>query len=171
MPQLNIPGAGHAGPAAVAGWQWLPFANAMYRDSVRRAIRIINTRVNGHRPCDVAFQALPGGRTFADVWADPSIWISYDPGIQANRFGATLGTEITLTQYSCRMGHWTIVATLIHELAHVNGADGASHDAEGVLMHCLMQGHHNPAIMGQLRDTPRDPVLMALHRSRGEDIA
>jgi hypothetical protein len=166
MPKINKPRSGHTGPSPVAGWEWLPFADATYLKRVERAVQIIDLRIKGHKPCDSAFKALPGGRSFADIWSDSSIWISYDSGGAAGRFGATLGKEITVSQYSCRMGHWTLVATLIHELAHVNGADGVSHDAEATLQSCMMSAHHNPAIIGQLISTPADPVLVALTKSR-----
>jgi hypothetical protein len=71
-------------------------------------------------------------------------------GAAGGRFGATLGKEVTLSQYTCRMGPWTLVATMIHELAHVNGANGLTHDAEATLQKCLMGQHHDPTIMGQL---------------------
>ena len=51
-----------------------------------------------------------------------------------------------------------MVATLIHELAHVNGA-GGGHDAEGTLQKCLMRAHHHPHIMGQILQQPRDTHL------------
>lgn len=155
MPKLNLPGSGHAGPAAVAGWQWLPISAASYQNRLQHAVNIISSRVKAYGPCNAAFKALPGGRTFAQVWADPAVWISYDPGGAAGRFGATLGNEVTLSQYTFRMGQWTLVATLIHELAHVNGADGVSHDAEATLQKCLMGAHHDPSILGQIRSAPK----------------
>jgi hypothetical protein len=166
MPRINLSASGHAGPAAVAGFQWLPYANATYLGRLQHAVAVINTRVNGYRPGDAAFRALPGGRSFAQVSADPAIWLSYDPSGTAQNFGATLGNDVTITQYSCRMGTWTIIATLIHELAHVNGASGATHDAEQTLQSCLMKAHHDPAIMGQLRNAPRNSALTALSRAR-----
>jgi hypothetical protein len=166
MPQIILPALHHAGPAAVAGYQWLPYSNATYLDRLRHAIAVINTRVNGFRPCDAAFRALPGGRSFSQIWADPAIWLSYDPTNAAGNFGATLGHDVTITQYSCRMGLWTIVATLIHELAHVNGAPSTTHAAEQTLQSCLMKAHHDPSILGQLRGAPRNPSLVALNRTR-----
>ena len=166
MPQINSPTSGHTGPAAVAGFQWLPYGNTTYLARLQHAVAVINTRVNGDRPCDAAFRALPGGRSFAQVWADPSVWISYDPGSASGRYGATLGNEVTISQYCCRMGMWTIVATLIHELAHVNGAAGTNHAAEQTLQACLMKAHHDPTIIGQLQTAPRDPVLAAMSRAR-----
>ena len=87
MPTINTPGSGHAGPAASAGWQWLPYANAGWLATLRRAIQIIDNRIKGNKPCNVAFQALPSGKTFAQVWSDPTIWISYDPDQSAENVG------------------------------------------------------------------------------------
>lgn len=159
MPKLNIPGSGHAGPAAVAGWQWLPVPTATHRARLQTTVNIINTRVKGYAQCNAAFRKLPGGRTFTQVWTDPAVWLSYDPGSAAGRFGATLGNEVTLSQYAFRMGHWTLVATIIHELAHVDGADGVSHDAEATLQQCLMGAHHDAAIIGQILAAPRPSML------------
>jgi len=150
VPKINTPGSGHGAPAPVAGWQWLAYSNAAYLAALRRAVRIIDTRVKGHRPCDNAFRALPGGRTFSQVWNDSTVWISYDPGGTANRYGATLGKEVTITAYSLRMGHWTVAATLVHELAHVNGAGGATTAAEDTLKSCLLHGLHDPTIIGRI---------------------
>jgi hypothetical protein len=166
MPRVNTPASAHAGPAAAAGWQWQAFANASYLAAVNSAIATINTRIRGIATCDAAFRALPGGKTFSQVWADPTVWISYDPTPTAQRYGATLGKEVTLSQYTCKMGSWTIVATLIHELAHVNGADGISNDAESTLQHCLMKDHYNPAIIGNIiRAKQANWEIAALSRS------
>ncbi len=170
MPKLNLPGSGHAGPAAIAGWQWLPIASATFQTHIQTAVNVINSRIKGYGPCAAAFKALPGGRTFARVWADPAIWISYDPGATTGRFGATLGNEVTLSQYPFRMGHWTLVATIIHELAHVNGADGVTHAAEATLPKCLMGAHHDPTIVGQIRAAPR-PGALASASSTGKESA
>jgi hypothetical protein len=125
---------------------------------------IIDTRIRPHAACNAAFSALPGGRTFAQVWADPTVWISYDPGSDQGRYGATLGKEIAISQFTCRMGIWVMVATLLHELAHVNGASGATHDAEGTQGKCLMRAHEDPLIIGQLMSSPRNPVLASFSR-------
>ena len=122
-------------------------------------MHIITSKIQGNPPCNAAFRALPGGRSFTQVWADPDVWISYDPGAVGGRFGATLGKEIALSRYTCRMGQWTLVATLIHELAHVNGANGVTHDAEAALQKCLMGQHHDPTILGQIRLAPKLPWI------------
>jgi hypothetical protein len=133
----------------------LTISVAAYQSRIQGAVNIITSRVRGQGSCNEAFKRLRGGRTFDQVWADPLVWLSYDPGGQEGRFGATLGKEVTLSQYTCRMGQWTLVATLIHELAHVNGADGLTHDAEAMLQKCLMGAHHDPNILGQIRSAPR----------------
>ena len=104
MPQVNTPASGHAGPVPTRGWQWQSFANATYLHRLQHAFGIINARLSGYAQCDAAFRALPGARTFSQVWADPMVWISYDPGNVAGRFGATLGNEVTITEYACRLG-------------------------------------------------------------------
>ena len=127
MPSINTPASKHAGPAATMGWQWLPYTNATMLAALKRAIRIIDLRIKGSKPCNAAFQALPSGRTFAQVWSDPSIWINYDPDRGGHRFGVTHsigGTHnISVTQYALSMGEWTTAATLIHELAHATFSD------------------------------------------------
>jgi len=151
MPQLNVPGSGHVGPAAVAGWQWLPIPTVSYRTRIQAAVNLINSRIKAYGPCNSAFRSLPGGRSFAQVWSDPAVWTSYDPGGAAGRFGATLGNEVTVSQYTCRMGHWTLVATIIHEMAHVDGADGVSHDAEATLQNASWELTTIPESSGRFR--------------------
>ena len=165
MPQLNVPGSGHVGPAAVAGWQWLPIPTVSYRTRIQAAVNLINSRIKAYGPCNSAFRSLPGGRSFAQVWSDPAVWISYDPGGAAGRFGATLGNEVTVSQYTCRMGHWTLVATIIHAMAHVDGADGVSHDAEATLQKCLMGAHHDPGILGQIQAAPKPGAVASANRA------
>jgi hypothetical protein len=151
MPLINTVSSHHAGPAPNSGWQWLPFPSQSALHTLNHAIHIINSKIKGSKTCDAAFKALPGGRTFVDVWADHSVWISYDPGTQALRYGATLGKEVTITAYSLRIGYWTVAATLIHELAHVDGAPGGNnHDAEATLRHCLLSNLEDPNVMGSL---------------------
>jgi hypothetical protein len=157
MPSINTASSGHTGPAANSGWQWLTYTNTIYLATLQRAIKIIDTRIKGNQPCDKAFKALPGGKSFAQIWADASVWISYDPDNSGHKYGATLRSikEVTISQFSLKMGHWTVAATLVHELAHVNGAPGgASHAAEGTLKHCLLPGLEDPTIMGMIRRVP-----------------
>jgi hypothetical protein len=162
--QIFTPTSRHAAPSPVAGWQWQPFGNATYLARLRAAVAVIDARVKKYAPCNAAFSSLPGGRTFADVWADPSVWICYDPGAQTNRYGATLANDVTLSQYTCRMGQWTIAATLIHELAHVNGASGHDAAAEKTLVPCLMGHLYDPHIIGRIDSACEYDVVVAINQ-------
>jgi hypothetical protein len=51
--------------------------------------------------------------------------------------------------------HWTIVATLVHELAHIGGAGRENQDAENTLKACLMRAHFNPDVIGSLESARR----------------
>jgi hypothetical protein len=154
MPQINTPHSGHVAPPPKSGYSWLPYTKQRHLATLQQAIRIIDSRVENSHSCNLAFQALPGGRSFAQVWRDPNIWISYDPKADGTSYGATDyvgGKEITITEFTLRMGVWTTAGTLIHELAHTNGADGVSHDAEGTLKKCLLQTVEDPTILGMVR--------------------
>ncbi len=160
MPSINIPGSGHAGPPTNSGWQWLPYTDDAMLSTLRRAIHVIDSRIKDYKPCNAAFKALPRGRSFAQVWNDPTIWISYDPNQGGLNYGATLGQDVTITRYALHMGLWTTAATLVHELAHTNGADGISHDAEGTLRSCLLQGLENPQIVGSIDNVTRGQAFV-----------
>jgi hypothetical protein len=165
MARINLPGSGHIAPPATAGYQWLPFSDPTYLAAVQRAFGVIDARVKGHEPCNAAFKALPGGRSFVDLWNDPSVWVSFDPDGRATSFGGTLRNEISVSQYACRMGHWTLVATLIHELAHVGGVHGENNTAEATLKACLMRAHYNPFIIGSLTSSAQSSTLVAANKS------
>lgn len=73
------------------------------------------------------YRGLPGGRSLTELLADRSIWINYHPTMV--HFGETNfagGKEIAIANSSYRIGRWTVLATLVHELAHVNGVRGAT---------------------------------------------
>jgi hypothetical protein len=171
MPRINVPGSGHKAPLPTAGYRWLPFSDATHLAAVRKAFGVIDARIKGHEPCNAAFKALPGGRTFADLWGDPNVWVSFDPDGRATSFGGTLGKEITLSAYACRMGHWTLVATLVHELAHVGGVHGPNNAAEATLKACLMRAHYNPYIIGSLSSSERSNTLVAANRGGSSGVA
>ena len=87
------------------------------------------------------FRALPGGRSLSELLADRSIWINFHPTMVD--FGETNfagGKEIAISVTSCRIGSWTVLATLVHELAHVNGVTAAAlpQAAEQAVLACGM---------------------------------
>jgi len=76
MPTINTPASAHAGPAATAGWQWLPYTDASLLAALRRAIHLIDIRIKGSKPCGTAFTqyALRMGEwtAAANSWANPT---------------------------------------------------------------------------------------------------
>jgi len=152
MPRINTSSSGHAGPVKVVTRKYFPYTNAESHNLalLRRAMNIIDTRIKGHAPCDVAFKALPGGRSFADIWSDTSIWINYDPDHRPGYYGASFIKDVTIAKYAFSKGYWVVAATLIHELAHVNGAGIHDTKAEDTLKACLLKDLYDPKVIGEL---------------------
>jgi hypothetical protein len=161
MPQINTPTIRHLAPGPYAGWQWLPFHDAIYRACILHALEIIGGRLTGPGRCSAAFRLLPSGRSFADVFGDRAIWISYDPGNLAGRFGASLQDEVTISQYACRMGMRVVAATLIRELARAGGLDCLPAATEQTLLRCLLQRHYDPVLACRLSQEPRELAVSA----------
>ena len=90
---------------------------------------------------DVYFRGITAGaRSLTELLADSNIWVNFHPTLVD--FGVTPGaagfaTECAIGPAAFRIGRWTVLATLIHELAHCNGAPGGgSTVAEDALPHC-----------------------------------
>ncbi len=139
----------HGGPP---GSEEIPEA---HMDTLRRALDIIQSRIRGTPRCDEIFQALPNGKSFTELFDDPNNWVNYDPSNKQGDWGWTMpGTfpkDLVVTQFCLRMGRWSTAGTIVHEMAHLNGADGASHAAENTLRFCQLQsprGPYNPRIRG-----------------------
>lgn len=159
MPTVNTPASGHVGPTPLpGGHQYLPYTDPHFITTLHRAIYIIDSKICGFMPCNNAFALLPGRRTFAALWADNTVWINFDPSIRAKDYGATRGRDITITAYALRMGKWTVAATLVHELAHVNGASGTTRDAEATLRNCLLKNLEDPGIIGEVAQSARSRI-------------
>jgi hypothetical protein len=75
---------------------------------------------------DQYFKTLPLGRTLTQLFADNAIWVNYNQVMPY--FGeAIIGeTELAIGRSALVMGRWTTLGTLIHELAHINGAPGGN---------------------------------------------
>lgn len=154
--KINTAASGHMGPVKNGNAEWLSYqpAQATQLRMLERAMNIINSNIKGSRPCNTAFSALPNGRSFDDVFNDDSIWISYCPDNDDYGFtNRVSGSEITICQLAFRWGYWTVVGTLVHEMAHTNGAPIDTHAAEGTLLSCGLAKVHDPTIIGT-RDTP-----------------
>lgn len=102
------------------------------------------------------FRGLPGGRTLSELLNDSSIWINYHATMTA--FGETNavgGKEIAISERACKIGRWTVLATMIHELAHSDGAPGGTdRSAEEALLAC---GLGNRAEKSTGVDDPNTP--------------
>lgn len=89
---------------------------------------------------DVYFRGITAGaRSLTAILADSAMWVNFHPTLVD--FGVTPGagfaTECAIGPPAFRIGRWTVLATLIHELAHCNGAPGGgSTVAEDALPHC-----------------------------------
>jgi hypothetical protein len=106
------------------------------------------------------FRGLPGGRSLSALLADGTIWVNYAPSLPA--YGETNmvgGKEIAIGPVAFRIGRWTVLATLIHELAHSNGAAGlADRAAEEAVLACRLGKRSE---RGAVDDpfTPYDPNI------------
>ncbi len=111
---------------------------------------------------DVYYRTLPEGRSLTQLLADATIWINYHP--TSTDFGLTnhaSGKEIAICNPSFRRGRWQVLATLVHELAHVDGVRGRTNPqgAERAVLECglgrrseLTTGRDDPS-------TPYDPTI------------
>lgn len=89
---------------------------------------------------DTYFRGIASGaRSLTALLADRTMWVNYHATL--TDYGVTPGTgfvkECAIGPGAFRVGRWTVLATLIHELAHCNGAPGGnSKVAEEALLHC-----------------------------------
>jgi hypothetical protein len=100
--------------------------------------RTCGGRGRGRARSNVYFRSLPDGRSLTDLLNDAAIWVNYHPTMGAyGETNAVSGKEIAISERACRIGRWTVLATLIHELAHAGGAPGgADASAEEALLAC-----------------------------------
>ncbi|WP_165220539.1 hypothetical protein [Aquisphaera insulae] len=168
MPRINRESSKHETNFRTSdGSTWEPFKNEEHIRLVTAALLEIDKQVLASKKtlksCNVAFSKLPKGRDFGALWKDPGIWISYNSNTEEGLFGITYKNDISIASYVFTLREpvrW-IAATLIHELAHVNGAPGTtdSKAAEETLPPCGFDDKYNPATVGaRMR---RSQVLMA----------
>jgi len=129
---------------------------AKYLPTARQALDIMRTRILGKYRCDEIFSSLPGGKSLRDLYNGLDIWINYDPSNDGTDYGWTMPDtfpyDIVITQYTLRMGRWCTLGTIVHELAHLNGAPGGdSTAAEDTLKSCGLRsrsGPYEPGVKG-----------------------
>ena len=152
--KINLASAGHAAPVKNGDAEWHAYGTrqAKQLEMLKKALGHIKQK-KGWRPCNKCFSDLPGGRSFDDILADDTVWISYCPSRTTFGFTDSVGgKEITVCQMAFNRGVWVVGGTIIHEMGHVNGADTSSHDAEGTLLCCGYSKVHDSTIIG-VRDT------------------
>ncbi len=169
MPNINFLISKHQLPAIIepVARPYMPKKNE-YDDwrvgQLGRAMKWIERHVV-NRPkksqtCDEAFVALPGGKTFVDLWGDANIWISFHTDPDPTLFGQAVrhGKDLAVAYGAFRLGWRAVAATLIHEFAHLNGAGSKTSDAEDTLLHCGLKKQHDPTVIGFLETMPASAV-------------
>jgi hypothetical protein len=105
------------------------------------------------------FRGLPCGRSLSELLGDSSIWVNYGPGIPGTGQISPDGREIAIGRKAFDAGRWTVLASLIHELAHSNGAAGDdSTAAEQAVLACGL-GKRSEQSKGDDPYTPYDPRI------------
>ncbi|QEH35873.1 hypothetical protein OJF2_44300 [Aquisphaera giovannonii] len=164
MPRINKEGSKHESNFRTRdGNTWEPFKDAGHIKLVTAAFLEIDRQVLASKTtlkaCNAAFSRLPNRRDFAALWKDPGIWVSYNSNTEEGLYGITYKNDISIADYVFTLKEpvrW-IAATLIHELAHVNGAPGTldSKAAEETLPPCGFDDKYNPATVGaRMRRVP-----------------
>ncbi|MES0882138.1 hypothetical protein [Roseibium sp. SCP14] len=130
--QFNI--GDHASPIS----KYTSFNSSQY-SKLKWARNKLFRMVKNNPGCDAYFRSLPGRRTLTNMIGDSSIWVNYGPTISPLHGEIHTPTgEIAVGDRAFNMGRWMVLATLIHELAHHNGAPitGGDTRAEEAVYHC-----------------------------------
>lgn len=137
-----------------------PYDGGGPRQVLKQAMRIIEKDVVGKNvACNSFFSHLPNGRSFDAIWNDPTFFINWDPRVNVNFLGFTATSrpmEITISQLTLTNNAWFTAATIVHEMAHLNGAPGqdgsGNNAAEQGLKHCGFAHFFNPNAIGDNQD-------------------
>jgi hypothetical protein len=157
MPNINRPSLKHETKFKTKdGDRWLPFTDDAQIQQMIDAFMVINSKVIWDKTilknCNRAFCNLPGRRDFAAVWRDPGVYVSFNPNPDPSFTGITFKKDITISSWLFKNPNAArlIAGTLVHELAHVNGAPGGmvSKAAEATLPPCGFDDLFNPALVG-----------------------
>ena len=154
MAKINTAGSGH-GNKTIGIYQFFEYADKAALGTLKKALYILEHNIKGMRPCNACFKALPGGRSFDDVLTDNSVWISHDP-TNHGAYGVTSGNDVSISKLAFDGGRWVVAATLVHELAHVNGAPGhTTAQAEATLSCCGLRAH-DTGVIGTVQNKARN---------------
>lgn len=127
---------------------------------MNEALQFIQSKVLVHRPCNECFKRLPKRRSFADIWNDKDTWIHYNGRSRSFGFHRPGTKEIAIC-YNAFIpviigsgipNSMQVAATIVHELAHVGGAEGDAskrdNSAENTLKFCLLTSMFKPDVFG-----------------------
>jgi hypothetical protein len=132
----------------------VPFKHQWATKWARNQAKVIAANV---KTADKYFKSL-GKRSLTQLLADRRIWINYARDLQVRGIRQDGSNDIGIGDLAYLRGKEVVLATLIHELAHIAGAPGGeSRAAEEALIHCrlgkkseLETGINDPS-------TPYDP--------------
>ena len=146
--KINTSASGH-GNLTITGDHWWAYTDATALKCLEQAMFILKNNIKGMKPCNERFKKLSGTRTFDDVLNDDTIWISYDSRTTVDWYGITNfvgGKEISISQLAFNKGRWWVAGTLVHEMAHTNGASATTGDADDTLLYCGVKNAYEGVI-------------------------
>ncbi|MBK8181832.1 MAG: hypothetical protein IPK63_02490 [Candidatus Competibacteraceae bacterium] len=118
------------------GYDAIPIGHQKTMRWARTKAKWIASNINS---ANTYFRTLPDGRSLSDLLGDSSIWVNYHATMPDFGEAEISGKEIAISHTAYRIGRWTVLATLIHELAHINGAPGTPDKrAERAVIECGM---------------------------------
>jgi hypothetical protein len=136
------------------------------------AVRYIETKIVDYPPCNKSFSRLPLGNTLKEIVDFLKVWLNFIDNPESDLVGLTREgfsdtQDIGVTRAAMDKGKMYVVATIVHELAHVDGAPGTlakrrSNAAERTLKHCLLGPQFDPNIFGVLEEMFRGDTGEAL---------
>jgi hypothetical protein len=122
------------------------------------------------------------GKTLKEIVESSKVWLHFIDKPEFDLLGKTRGgisdtwADIGITRAAMDKGKMYVVATIVHELAHVDGAPGTlakrrSIAAESTLKHCLLSPQFDPNAFGALdkmfRGDSGEALAHLIHRPAG----
>lgn len=144
---------------------------ARHRDQVRWARRKAFWITRNIPSANRYFSSLPSGRSLTNLLNDRTIWINFNPTLTVD--GATFhNNDLWIGPRPFVIGRWTVLAVVVHELAHIAGAGGgatglvcnafsaACHAAERAVLECGLgkRSEHRTGVDDPA--TPYDPNIL-----------
>lgn len=134
------------------------YKGVQYSWLLSRAFYEIEQKILPHEPCRRYFQSLGNSKSLRDIWNSGRVVLHLIESPSSGTVGEMRGglstqVDIGLSDDAFAKGKMYLVATLIHELAHVAGAPGRSSGsiaAETALKHCLLSQYFDPDAVGAL---------------------